>query len=304
MFGYVKPLKDDLKVSQLTVFKSYYCGLCQHIKKDFGELPRFVLNYDLTTLALLLDGLSPTKTYMRDSYCVTSPLKKKPMIVANEALTYAAQMNVALVYYKLLDDVSDEKSLKSQMLAHTLSPYRQHFRPEILPINQAIATQLGALQAMEQSKAFTSLDEISHPTAEMVAHIMSHYPYALKEDTPALREALYDFGYALGKWIYIIDALDDLEKDMTKGHFNPLNVLYNPDGSPYEVLIGKIHDQVSFTLLNCGYNCLHTLQALPLVRNRAILTNIVKLGMMDEYTKVTAHCKNNCHLQRGPSHDC
>ena len=35
------------------------------------------------------------------------------MILNNKALEYAAAMNVSLVYYKLIDDVNDEKSFKS-----------------------------------------------------------------------------------------------------------------------------------------------------------------------------------------------
>ncbi|MGL4798689.1 MAG: DUF5685 family protein [Cellulosilyticaceae bacterium] len=301
MFGYVKPLKDELKVYQLTVFKSYYCGLCQHIKKDFGELPRFVLNYDLTALALLLDGLSDSKTYMRDSICITSPVKKKPMIVANEALSYAACMNVSLVYYKLLDDVLDDGDLKSKVLAESLKPYTKKFPPQVLPINRVIHKELQALHKLESEKTFFSLDEISHPFAEIVGRIVKDYPYALKNDTPALRESLYQFGYALGKWIYMIDALDDLEKDMKEGNFNPINVLYNQDDLPYDELLARVGEQVSFTLLNCGYRCMANLRKLPLVRNRAILHNIVSLGMMEEYTKVTSHCgcQTKCQKKSG-----
>lgn len=303
MFGYVKPLKDELKVSQLTVFKSYYCGLCQHIKKDFGELPRFVLNYDLTALALLLDGLSANKTYMQDSICVTSPLKKKPMIVSNEALSYAGCMNVSLVYYKLLDDAMDEGSVKSKLLAESLKPYTKKFPPHIRPLNQLIHHKLHALHNLETTKNFSSLDEISHPFAEIVAHIVKDYPYTLKNDTPKLRDNLYTFGYALGKWIYIIDALDDLEKDMKEGSFNPIAVLYNNANLPYEELIPQVRDQVSFTLLNCGYNCMASLRKLPLVRNRALLENIVSLGMMEEYTKVTSRCgcQSKCKKKSGVS---
>lgn len=301
MFGYVKPLKDELKVYQHTVFKSYYCGLCQHIKKEFGELPRLVLNYDLTALALLLDGLSPHKTYMKDSLCVTSPLKKKPMIISNEALGYAASMNVALVYYKLLDDAQDDNSLKSKLLADSLKPYTRKFPPQIAPINKFIHKQLQELHKLETSKSFSSLDEISHPSALMVAHIVQDYPYPLKDDSPNLREALFQFGYALGKWIYIIDALDDLKKDMETGSFNPIHILYNKENLPYEDFIPQVREQVSFNLLNCGYNCMSALHKLPLVRNRAILTNIVKLGMMEEYTKVTSSCgcQHQCHTKKG-----
>lgn len=292
MFGYVKPLKDDLKVHQYTAFKSYYCGLCHHIKKDFGHLPRLVLNYDLTTLAVLLDGLSPNKTYRTHSGCITNPIKKKPIIVSNDALSYAGAMNVSLAYYKLLDDVKDEKSVKSQALATLLSPYSNKFSQPVQEINKVIHTQLQKLEVLETTKNFHSIDEISDSSALIVANILKMYPHPYHEDSLALREDLFNFGYALGKWIYIIDALDDLKKDMETHAFNPINVLYNQDNLSYDELIKKVREPIGFTLLNCGATCKTMLYRLPLVRNKALLKNIVVLGMMDEYTKVISSC--NC----------
>lgn len=291
MFGYVTPLKDELKVRQYNDFRSYYCGLCQHIKEHYGQLPRLALNYDMTTLALLLDGLSPNKTYMKDQFCLTHPLKKKPMIINNEALTYAAAMNVALVYYKLLDDVQDDHSLKSKGLSKTLKPYTYKFPKEVDSVLKMTQKNLHKLYKLEISRDFSSLDEISDPFALIVAEILRMYPYELHQDTGSIREELYQFGYALGKWIYIIDALDDLKKDMENNQFNPLIHLYHQPDMTYEELVTIVHEPVSFTLLNCGFVCKSLLKQLPLVRNKVLLNNIVVLGMMDQYTKVTSACK-------------
>ncbi|MDF2878321.1 MAG: hypothetical protein K0S30_1417, partial [Clostridia bacterium] len=135
MFGYVTPLKDELKIREYTTFKSYYCGLCFHLKKEFGNLPRMTLNYDMTFLAVLLDSLTDKESTIQMKKCMTSPIKKKAVILDNEALTYAANMNVALVYYKLLDDAADNKSLKSKILAAVLSFYKKNFSSDILTVN-------------------------------------------------------------------------------------------------------------------------------------------------------------------------
>lgn len=293
MFGYVTPLKDELKVAQFEDFRSYYCGLCQHIRTDYGQLPRLTLNYDMTALALLLDGLSPHKAYIRKQICLTHPHKKKPMIINNDALSYAGAMNVALVYYKLLDDVQDDKDLKSKILATSLKPYKNKFPREISPILKMIETNLQALYDLEVTKEFSSLDEISDPFAQIVANMLKMYPHQLREDSPELRQQLYQFGYALGKWIYLIDALDDLEEDLKHDKFNPLLHLYQQENESYNDLLSHVTEPVTFTLLNCGYACKSALKQLPLVRGRALLNNIVVLGMMDQYTKVTSscHCK-------------
>lgn len=290
MFGYVTPLKEELKVRQLNAFKSYYCGLCHHIKKDFGQLPRMVLNYDLAAMGMLLDGLSPDKTYLQKRGCMVHPMQTKPMVVKNKALEYTAAMNVALVYYKLLDDVQDDKSLKSEALALTLAPYNAKFKPEIRKINHMTKVELQKLYKLEQTKDFESIDEICHPFSLIVGNILKYYPYELANDSAQLREQLFDFGYALGKWIYMIDALDDLEKDMAKNKFNPICHLYNTENLTYETLIKKVKEPISFTLLNCGYNCRARLNQLPLTRNKSILQNIITLGMMDKYNKITSPC--------------
>lgn len=294
MFGYVTPLKDELKVREFEAFKAYYCGLCSHIKQNFGQLPRMVLNYDLVALALLLDGLSPNKAYVQKRSCMVHPVKNKPMIVNNEALDYAASMNVSLAYYKLLDDVEDERNLKSEAFASLLKPYSSKFSPDVVKVNHLIERELKNLHVLEKNKDFDSIDEISHPSSLIVANILKHYPYSFENDSPELREQLFDFGYALGKWIYVIDALDDLEKDMKTGQFNPIVILYNHDDLSYETLVKKIREPISFTLLNCGYNCSHLLKALPLKRHRVLLHNIINLGMMDKYNKIISPCAHHC----------
>lgn len=293
MFGYITPLKDELRIREYTDFKSYYCGLCFHIKKHFGNLPRMVLNYDMTFLGLLLDSLSPHDGFKVQKACMANPLKKKPVLLDNEALSYAAAMNVALVYFKLLDDKMDDHSLKSKVLALGLAPYKNKLPDTMHNIYIIIEENLNELTALENSKDFSSIDEISHPFSLIVAHIFKDYPFEIVEDSPDTRDHLFQFGYCLGKWIYIIDALDDLEKDMQKNKFNPLNCLYNQEKLAFDALFPKIKDRVSFTLLNCGASVKEHLEALPLRRNEDILENIISLGMMEQYTKVMHHC--HCH---------
>lgn len=299
MFGYVKPLKDELKVRELNTFKSYYCGLCFHIKKDYGNLPRLSLNYDMTFLGLLLDSLSNEDVDIKLKSCLTNPLKKKPIVLNNKALSYSATMNVALVYYKLLDDVMDDHTLHSKVLSTSLKPYTKKFPTEVLPVLDEIESNLAKLTALENSKSFSSIDEICHPFSLIVANILSHYAKIYLDDNTNLSDTLFGFGYALGKWIYMIDALDDLEKDMEKKKFNPINFLYNKDNIPYEAFIKQIGERIAFTILNCGTNCKDFLEELPIYKNKPLLTNIISLGMMDEYTKVTTASECNCKKKGG-----
>ena len=291
MFGYVTPLKPEMKIREFEVFKSYYCGVCMHIKKNFGNIPRMALNYDMTFLGLLLDSLDEAKPNFEIKRCMAHPQNKKPMVINNKALDYAAAMNVSLLYYKLLDDVEDDKSFKSKVGVIVLSPYKRKFNRNVTEINDIIEENLNFLSKFEKDMNFNSIDEIAHPFSFIVGKIMELYPEDLEENSEELRYNLFDFGYALGKWIYLIDAMDDLKEDMENNKFNPINYLFNKDNKNYEELLEEVKSRMEFTLLNCGATCKEILDILPIKRNKEILENIISLGMMDKYTKAISSCK-------------
>ncbi len=295
MFGYVMPLKDELKIKEYNQFKSYYCGLCFHIKKGFGNFPRLFLNYDMAFLGLLLDSLNPNKTEIENKKCLTNPITKKSVVSNCSALAYAAAMNLSLVYYKLIDDAYDDKNIKSRLAAFLLKYYTKKFDPKISEINTVIQKNLSELSIMEKEKSFSCIDEICHPFSLIVAQLFKMYPSSVINDNGTIRDDLFQFGYALGKWIYMIDALDDLKSDMKKNKFNPLNYLYNSKHLTYEELFKEIKEPVSFTILNCGYTCKLYLDKLPITKHKEILENIISLGMMDQYNKVIHTC---CHKHK------
>ncbi|MDO5039197.1 DUF5685 family protein [Clostridium sp.] len=291
MFGYVTPLKPELKIREYNQFKSYYCGVCLSIKNLYGNIPRVSLNYDMTFLALLLDGLMNEKLDLKLKRCMAHPTKKKPILLNNTALNYAATMNVALVYYKLLDDVYDDNSLKSKFFLNIMKPYHKKFTSSIKKINLSIEENLKYLTKLENDRNFVSIDEICDPFSKIVGIILKEFPYKFKEDSLTLRENLYTFGYSLGKWIYLIDALDDLEKDMKDKKFNPINFLYNKTNLTYDELLKEIKKRIEFSIFNSAYTCREILSKLPLNKNREILENIIDLGMMDKYINITNKCK-------------
>ena len=298
MFGYVTPLKGELKVKDFARFKCYYCGLCCHIKKQFGNIPRLSLNYDMTFLGLLLDGLNPDKVEVSSHRCILHPTEKKTVISNNKAVSYAAYINISLFYYKLVDDVQDDKSLKSKISASILNPYRKKFPKYVLKTDMEIKKYLNDLSILENNKSFTSLDEICDPFSKLVGTVLKNYPYELIDDSDSLRHILYTLGYSIGKWIYLIDALDDLKKDMEEKKFNPLNFLYNEDNMIYDDFIEFIKPRIEFTILNCGYSIKENLSQLNLTRNKDILYNIVNLGLMDKYIKVINNPDNTNETKR------
>lgn len=281
MFGYVMPLKGELKVKDYEKFKAYYCGLCLSIKKNYGTLPRFIVNYDMTSLAILLDALEEAPCELLLGNCIAHPFKKRNFIINNTALDYASFLNVALMYFKLTDDVKDDKSKLSALSAFFLKNYFKKFPNNLKEQTNLIKEKLNELYKLEDSKAKISIDELSHPFAELTALVLSSYP-KLEEH----KDTLYTLGYNLGKWIYIIDAFDDLEDDMKKGKFNAINNVFNDENLNFKEFKSSIKDRIDFVLVTCARGCFECLNELPLKTNKDILYNILQLGLLEKMEKV------------------
>jgi len=279
MFGYVTPCKMELKIKDFEKFKAYYCGLCKSIKNNIGNLPRFSLNYDMTFLAILLDSMSETRSIYIKQHCLIHPVKKKLIIVDNSAIAYSAYFNTILSYYKLIDNFNDDKSLKSKVLSMSLKTYINNYPENIKSKQESVENKLNELYKVEASPKGINFDEISHPFADLTGYILfSYLDYENHE--------LYRLGYNLGKWIYIIDAFDDLEKDMKQNKFNAIEAVLNKNNLPFKEFNEEIKDRVDFVLTTCAEQCLHYLNKLPLKKNEDLLYNILQYGLMEKMDKV------------------
>ncbi|MCB2359498.1 DUF5685 family protein [Clostridium estertheticum] len=287
MFGYVTPCKMEMKIKDYEIFKAYYCGLCNSIKNDFGNLPRLTLNFDMTFLAVLLDSLSESKYNFVKFKCLIHPFKKRLMINNNKALDYAAFCNVTLAYYKLMDDVQDNKTMKSKIYSIFLKTYLPKAELSYTDVMEYTKDKLLLLNTLEANHndigidEQLSIDELSHVFADLTGFIISFY---YKESS--FKDDLYWLGYNLGKWIYIIDAYDDLEKDIKSNSFNAINSLLNTDNLDFKSFSIIIKPRIDFILSTCASSCLKHLNNLPLIKNEDILSNILELGLMEKMDKV------------------
>ncbi|MBW9158139.1 DUF5685 family protein [Clostridium tagluense] len=287
MFGYVTPCKMEMKIKDFEKFKAYYCGLCNSIKNSYGQLPRLTLNYDMTFLAVLLDSLGDNKCNFTKFSCAIHPLKKRIMINNNIALDYAAFCNTTLAYYKLMDDACDNKTMKSKVFSLFLKKYLSKSKVEYNDVMKYTKEKLLLLNTLETNPVNIStdeqlsIDELSHVFADLTGFIVSFY----YKDAP-FKEDLYWLGYNLGKWIYIIDAYDDLEKDVKNNSFNAISSLFNKDNLDFKSFSKLIKPRIDYILTTCAQQCLKNLSSLPLIKNEDILYNILELGLMEKMHKV------------------
>ena len=294
MFGYVTPCKMEMKIKDYEKFKAYYCGLCNSIKNNFGNVPRLTLNYDMTFLAVLLDSLSESKCNFTEFNCLIHPLKKRVMINNNMALDYAAFCNTTLAYYKLMDDVQDNKTMKSKIFSIFLKNYLSKAKVEYKDVMKYTEEKLLSLNTLEANykdigvDEQLSIDELSHVFADLTGFIISFY-----YKDASFKEDLYWLGYNLGKWIYIIDAYDDLEKDIKSDSFNAINSLFNTEKLDFKSFSTLIKPRIDFILATCAQQCLKHLNRLPIIKNEDILYNILELGLMEKMDKVF---NNGCNI--------
>jgi len=228
MLGYVTIEKSQLRVWEYDVYQGYYCGICKSIARRFGQIPRMVLSYDCVFLAVLLSALTEERDVITPEHCIIHPIEKKPAARGNRAIDYAADVMIILAYHKFLDDWKDDKSPGALAGKTALLPTYRKLRGTYPSLCGEIETALGRLSSLEQERS-GSLDETAEAFSDIMAALFTGYEAEEAGGECGGREAaggrkriLEQLGRSLGRWIYVIDALDDYEKDQKDGSYNPL----------------------------------------------------------------------------------
>jgi hypothetical protein len=218
MFGYVNVYKPELKMKDYYKYKAYYCGLCQTLKQKYGYLGQMTLTYDMTFLIILLTSLYESNTPRKQHRCLIHPVKKQNMLM-NAISEYAADMNIILTYYHFLDDWQDERSVKGfagmALLKRDFKTICNRYPRQC----KAIKEGLIRLKTCEENHE-TNLDVVAGCFGDLMAEM-----FVYKQDI--WEDSLRKTGFYLGKFIYIMDAYDDIEKDSKNASYNPLTEIYN-----------------------------------------------------------------------------
>ncbi len=217
MFGYVTVYKPELKIKDFEKYKGYYCGLCRSLKSEYGISGQLTLTYDMTFAIILLTSLYESETKCSNHRCVVHPIYKK-MMLQNEISEYAAAMNVILAYYHLEDDWKDEKSVKGYMGSALLRKKVRGIEEQYPRQCSIIKGKLQQLQEYEKNN-IEDIDIVAGCFGEIMSEL-----FVYQED--CWEQTLRQIGFYLGKFIYIMDAYDDIEKDRKNQSYNPLCTLY------------------------------------------------------------------------------
>lgn len=221
MFGYIKPYRPELKIREAEEYRAVYCGLCRELGKSYGIFARMTLSYDFAFMAMfMMSANGEICPSFENCRCMAHPFKKQCRCLENRAVTLSAKAAMILTYYKIKDDLYD-KGLFKKIAAAALLPFASSARKKALSTGaEAEKIDLAAKRMMEEQKALESEkcslpDRAAEPTAKFLEELI-----ALCSDGGDER-IFRRFGYLLGRYIYLCDALDDLEDDVKKGNYNP-----------------------------------------------------------------------------------
>ncbi len=275
MFGYVNPDKPELRMREYEVYRAYYCAVCKAIGRQVGQISRLALSYDLSFLALLLDALDPAPNRLLHQRCVAHPTRRHAIASSTPVIGYAADMNVLLAYENLRDKWTDERSIPgaagSLALAMGARKAARRWPGQV----EAIRSQLVALADLEKAGCESS-DEAAEPFAHIM-EILFSCPLITNE---AVRKGLGWLGYNLGRWIYLLDAFDDMGKDAEQGCYNPYLRQYGYKGEPMPAFRETVRERVSFSLLYSLSEADKALKVLDIRKNAEILDNVMEAGLI------------------------
>ena len=279
MLGYVLPEKSELKLREYEIYTGYYCGVCKYIGEQYGQLPRMALSYDAAFLALLLAAAEDEPDRPSFEHCPVHPLRRRT-IIRNRAVEYAGDLMLILAWHKLQDDARDEGKAYAKATALLLKGRYRRLQAKHSRLCEEIEEHLQGLARLEAERC-DSLDRAAEDFARIMETIFREGVAFASEDKGHLHETFAKVGYHLGKWIYLMDAVDDIEENLESGAYNPLLYRFSYDEkaeAPAEFR-KRIDESLRFNLFHYLAVISDAVGELELKKNAGIIENIIYLGL-------------------------
>lgn len=257
-----------MKFKEFDIYHSYYCGLCQALKNKFGKAGQLCLTYDMTFLVMLLSSLYEPETEVGEIKCIAHPFEKHSTRT-NVFSFYGADMNLFFAYYKCRDDWEDERKFSRLVYGKLLKKAYKEICAQYGRKARRMDGLMRELTAQEKRKN-QNIDQMAGLFGEVMGEIM-----AAREDE--WHESLKGMGAYLGKFIYLLDAYEDVEEDIRQGRYNPLARRFNDPDFEEEI-------RTILTMIMAG--CCKEFEKLPVIENVEILRNILYSGVWYRYEVV------------------
>ena len=283
MFGYVKPDTPYLYMKDDTLYKALYCGICKSIGKCAGQCARFTLTYDIAFMSAVIHNLTKTDVTVKREHCIIHPIIKRPIAKPDDISLTLGSLNVILAYFKVQDDINDNgrgRALKILFSGAFKKCAKRN--PELVKI---VEDNYNELYKLEKAKE-KSIDKIAHPFASLLAELSDSLLGDYKN------ENTYRYFYNFGKWIYLIDALDDYDKDVKKGNYNPFYQAYG--ANDFNALKAEFGEEISFIMGATLNGIEESFNSLRFGFNADLIRNISLRGTVGTTKKVLLKGQKDC----------
>ena len=275
MFGYIRYDLPNLAIKDFLLYKALYCGLCKSIGAACGQRARLSLTYDVTFLSALLHNMTGTDVVIGRQNCFEHVIRKRPIAAVDELTKELGALNTALAYFKCDDDVRDGNGgrVKRAWFKKGWKCVKRDY-----PALAAFIGEFVAGQADVEKRRSPSPDEAAEPTAQLMKALCAHF---MKEQNSPAAEQLF---YAVGKWVYLINALDDYEKDGKKKRYNPFVLAYGC--MPRAELMERHGQDIAFLFDTLFYSMREGLAGVKFHFNRDLTDNVILRGIPLETARV------------------
>ena len=276
MLGYVKAFKPEMKVKDYELYKGVYCSLCRALGRLYSPIAQLFLSYDFAFAAVLRLAAGDGGCTFSKKRCPYNPAKKCMICKSRDELDFCAHAVIITVFYKVKDNLCDG-GIKSKLLAALIYPIVALMHKKAKRLAPEIDEIIGSSmknQADVENKADAGIDEAAHPSADALGRVMA------AGFNGERKNSLYNLGYMVGRYVYILDAADDLEDDLKNGSFNPFRAEYGDNHG--DEFVRKVRGMLNLT----QSGALDALDSLEKKRFEDILENIVLDGLTFSGEKV------------------
>ena len=290
MFGYLKVDKDELRLKDIKKYQSIYCGLCNRLRKEYGILYSIFLTYECVFLYFYLLLVFERKDKVEIiTRCPLNPLIKKRIILDDEIMEYVTFINILLVEIKCRDDIEDEDSVIKKVLDSIICKNvkfvqnKEKYEELVIKIEHIIK-QFGG-----KEKTHCSIDECMSPMGDFLQCIVSYFLY-IKGLNDNINTEYISIANCVGKWFYVIDAFDDMEKDKKSGSFNPLLLIKENNNDDYQQRVARIMLQMISMDINKRFEQLE-------MQDCEIVENVLKYGLQRTLKRIMFKKEKECKRQ-------
>ena len=281
MFGYLDVDKGTIEEGQRGLWQTFMCGLCMSTKNAYSNFPRMFITNDINFFNVLFHSVTETDVEIENKTCFSHPFTKRTILKTTPLTDKLAVANILLTYWNVFDDIQDDKSLAKRTVLKTLQkPYNK--AKEILPqMDEMLKRMYDDLQTLEKSNC-ASVDKVAHSFASLSQQFAC---LTLEDKTSANVETLC---YNLGKWIYLIDALDDIEKDLKHNNYNVFVNCYSLQSADE---VAKHSEEIQFVMYASLNRIAQSYNDLNLTKYNCILKNVLYDSIRNKTKQILAKYK-------------